>query len=448
MLKEKNHRPNIFQPVPIAQLVIFRISFGLLMLWEVWRYFHYDWIRRYYIEPAFHFKYWGFEWVQAWPNDSMYWHFYALGFLAICITIGFCYRLSAALFFIGFSYVFLLDQARYLNHFYLICLISFLLIFVPAHRAFSIDALLHPHLYSKVVPAWALWLLRIQIGLVYFFGGIAKINGDWLRGDPMRMWLAERTDFPIVGQWFTEEWMVYAFAYGGLLFDLLFFPCVLWKRTKFFALAVSLFFHFTNYHLFNIGVFPWFMLAANILFLPLNWFSRFTPANESQLFPSTTHLATRQKLLLVGISIYLVIQILLPLRHHLYKGDVHWTEEGHRFSWRMKLRDKEGYIRFILADGATKWEINPLDYLTPDQLDEMSTRPDMILQFSHYLAEKMEDDEQSGDIQVYVEARVSLNGRTPQLLIDPNANLARQSRTWQRATWILPLNSKKQEATH
>src|SRR5687767_11157820 len=172
----------LFKPVDISFLVYFRIAFGAIMLWEVYRFFTSDWITRYYVEPAIHFTYYGFSWVKPWPGRGMYVHFFVLAVAATCIIIGFCYRTAAAVFFLGFTYVFLLDQARYLNHFYLICLISFLLVFLPANRAVSLDALLSRKIRSDTVPAWALWVLRAQVGIAYFFGGIAKLNSDWLRG--------------------------------------------------------------------------------------------------------------------------------------------------------------------------------------------------------------------------------------------------------------------------
>ncbi len=195
----------LFAPVDIASLVFFRIAFGTIMAVEVLRYFYHGWIRRYYIDPTYHFSYYGFEWVQPWPGIGMYLHFIALGALAICIAYGFWYRVSTVLFFLGFTYVFLLDQANYLNHFYLIVLISFLMIFIPAHRSFSVDALERPQLRSETAPAWALWVLMAQMAIVYFYGGLAKLNDDWLRGEPIRTWLASRMDFPVIGPLFAEE---------------------------------------------------------------------------------------------------------------------------------------------------------------------------------------------------------------------------------------------------
>jgi hypothetical protein len=359
----------LFMPVDIASIVYFRIAFGAIMLWEVWCYFDHGWIKRYYIDPSFHFKYYGFDWVRPWPGDGMYLHFYVLGALAICIMVGLFYRLSTTLFFLGFTYIFLLDKTNYLNHFYLISLISLILIFVPAHRAFSIDALLRPKIRSERAPTWSLWLLRAQLGIAYFYGGIAKLNGDWLRGEPMRMWLAARTDFPLIGHWFTEDWAAYVFSYGGLLFDLLFVPCVLWWRTRFLALGVALIFHLMNSRLFSIGIFPWFMIAANLLYLTPDWPRRIFRRGRTigdQITNPPNNVRVGQHVIAAVLGLYLAGQILVPLRHYLYPGDVHWTEEGHYFSWRMKLRDKTGQAHFFVTDpvSQSQWEVDPFAYVT------------------------------------------------------------------------------------
>src|SRR6266446_4953294 len=154
-----------FTSVNIASLVFFRIAFGLLMVWEVYRYFANGWIAQHWLEPRFLFKYYGFSWVHPWPGQWLYVHLAALGLFALFIAAGFLYRISAALFFLSYTYFFLLDEAWYVNHTYLICLFSFLLIFVPAHRAFSVDAWRRPRLRSNTTPAWTLWLLRAQMAV-------------------------------------------------------------------------------------------------------------------------------------------------------------------------------------------------------------------------------------------------------------------------------------------
>jgi hypothetical protein len=417
----------------IAPLVYFRIAFGAIMFWEVLRYFHYGWIQHDYMDPLFHFTYLGFDWVRPWPGFGMVIHFAVLGVLALCILFGLFYRLSAVLFCLGFTYVFLLDQTHYLNHHYLICLLSFLLIFIPAHHARSLDALRHPRIRAAFAPAWSLWLLRAQIGLVYFFGGVAKLNGDWLHGEPMRTWLAARTDFPLIGAWFTHPLAPYLFSYGGLLLDLLFVPLILWKRSRWPVLILAVLFHVMNARLFDIGIFPWLMLSATLIL--------FVPYSNMKGIPSESKSFTRrQSVIMAALGLWLSLQILLPLRHFLYPGDVNWTEEGHRFSWHMKLRDKTGDIEFIATDPAQDitWNILPEAYLSPDQIEVMSTHPDMILQFAHYLAASLRQ-EGHADIQMRVMAYVSLNGREPELLIDPDVDLAAQPRNLFAASWILPL---------
>ena len=440
----------LFGPVDIASLVCFRIAFGVLMMVEVARYI--PRIARYYIEPSFNFTYYGFEWVKALPGDWMYVHFGVLGLAALCVTIGLCYRLAAAVFFLGFSYMFLLEQARYLNHIYLLCLIAFLMIFVPAHRAFSVDAWLRPKLRSDTVPAWALWLIRLQIGIPYVYGGIAKLNDDWLHGEPMRMWLAERADRPLFGPLFTQEWVVYFFSYGGLLFDLLIVPAMLWRRTRPYAFFAALGFHFINGNVFTIGIFPWVMAAASLMFFPPDWPRRFRdvlgrllhlspgPAAPASPPPPLPTRPTRaQTCLLAFLAAYTAWQLLFPLRHWLYPGDVAWTEEGHKFSWRMKLRDKDGSVAFYATDPASgdTWKIDLRPRIKKWQLSEMTGRPEMILELAHRLGEALRA-EGVPDVEIRAHAPISLNGRPRQLLLDPEVDLMKVERSLFPASWIRP----------
>lgn len=432
-----------FAPVDIASLVWFRIAFGAVMIWEVVRYFQKGWIPAYYIEPEFHFTYYGFGWVTPWPGRGMYVHFVVLGLAAFGIMAGLWYRLSAAVFFAGFAYVFLLDQAYYLNHFYLITLVALLLVFLPMHRNFSLDVLRRPELRSECAPAWALWLLRAQIGIPYFYGGIAKLNGDWLRGEPMRSWLAGRTDFPVIGRFFEDEWMVAGFVYGGLLLDLAIVPLLLWKRTRPFAFGFALVFHGLNAMLFNIGIFPWLMIAATLIFFEPDWPRRvgLLPPPRAACEPALLRPRPAvARLTVAAASVYLAVQALMPLRHLAYPGNVSWTEQGHLFSWHMKLRDKEARTTFVVTDPQTgeSWRERPRDCLTRRQTSKMSGHPEMILQFAHHLARHGREPGQPS-LEVRAQAMASLNGRERQLLVDPTADLATQTRNLRAAAWILPL---------
>jgi vitamin K-dependent gamma-carboxylase-like protein len=460
----------LFAPVDAASLGAFRIMFGCIMLWEVFRYFRYGWIYEYYIAPPVHFKFLFFEWVQRWPGNGMYVHFAVLGVLAALIAVGLFYRLAAALFFLGFSYVFLLDQGRYLNHFYLTCLVAFLLIWVGTDRWAALDRRLSTRPGPETVPFWNLFLLRAQMFIVYFYAGIAKLNPDWLRGEPIGSWIAARAEGLPFERLLAQPWVAWAAAYFALFFDLSIGFLLLWRRTRPVGIVLALLFHTANNFLFHIGIFPYLGMALTLLFLEPDWPRRLlarlrrtregeTPASQSadgrrqkavrsgeqepsaltaQRAPEPSALSRNRKLVLGFLGLYLAAQLLIPLRHWLYPGDVAWTEEGHRFSWRMKLRDKESMIAVMVRDPATgrEWEIDPNIYLPPHQLDEMMGRPDMVLQFAHYLRDYFRRSRGVPNPEVYASVLCSLNGAPEQELIDPDVNLAAERRTLWPAHWI------------
>ena len=442
----------LFNPVDISFLVFFRVLFGGIMLWEVYRYFTHGWIARYFVEPAVNFTYYGFSWVKPWPGRGMYIHFVVLGLASACVMVGFLYRFAAPVLFLAFTYSFLLDQTRYMNHFYLVCLISFLMCFQPAERAFSIDALLRRKIRSDVVPAWTLWLLRIQVGIPYFYGGIAKLNSDWIvGGEPMRMWLHPLTAMPGLGHLFAANWVVYSFAIGGVLLDLLVVPLLLWRRTRPFAFAAGVAFNLMNAVIFEIGIFPWLMLGALLIYFPPDLMRRLAREFTSPKEPSdasvetiadASSLSSSQKLVAGLLAAYLAVQLLLPLRHYLYPGNVSWTEEGHNFAWHMKLRTKNGDAIFTVTHPESKqtWTIKPEQYLKPHQANKVITKPDLLVQFSHFLAEEKRR-EGYDNVEVRVHAMVSLNGRQPQLLVDPNLDLTKQRVSLLPARWVLPLTT-------
>ena len=454
----------LFAPVDISSIVVFRIAFGLIMLWEVNRYLNYGWIDDIYIDPLYHFPYQGFEWVRPWPGNWMHVHFYALGLLAILITVGLWYRVSAALFWLEFTYVFLLEKGHYLNHLYLVCLISFLMIFVPAHRSFSLDARRNPKLRSDTVPAWALVLLVTQISVIYIFGGLAKLNGDWLRGEPMRRWLARETDIPIMGRWVTEEWMVYFVSYGGLLLELFVVPLLLWRKTRWYGVVALILFHRLNAEMFSIGIFPTFATAAIILFLPPD-----LPRRVVSLF-QTTHTRNRrqraarptlfeetakdsrlgfmqrpaiQRATIVFLTVYIGLQLLIPLRHFAYPDNPGWTDQGDRFAWRMMLHSKVGEISFNVTDPESEetWKVDPDEYLTRAQAGFIVGQPDMILQFSHFLADEWESRGHD-NVEVRAQSLVSFNGRDPLPLIDSTVDLATENLSIMPADWITSLDEQ------
>jgi HTTM domain/Vitamin K-dependent gamma-carboxylase, lumenal domain len=432
----------LFVPVDAGFLIYFRIVFGLVMLLWVVHYFQTGWIELLYIQPRMHFTWPGFGWVKPWPAAGMRVHFLVMGLLAAFIAAGFLYRASALLFALAFTQLFLIDKTHYQNHYYLITLVSWLMVFLPANCAASLDAVQRPAIRSSTVPAWTLWLLRFQIGLPYFFGGIAKLDSDWLHGQPMRMVLAGKTWYPLIGRFFTEEWMVQFFVWGGLAFDLLIVPALLWRRTRAMAFAVSLVFHLLNATLFSIGVFPWFMMLATVVFFDPAWPRRMLGTPRTQGFgkslgSSTT--TTRRRVIAALLAVYVAVHLALPLRHLLYQGDVNWNERGHAFSWHMLVRGKQCAVRCYVHDAKTgKTVLADLrNYLTMTQAIHLGRDPELLRFFAHHLAD---DFRRNGfaEPQVYVLAIVSLNGRKPELMIDPTVDLAAEEDSWRHPAWILP----------
>ncbi len=440
-----------FAPADIAFLAYFRIAFGTLVLANIVYYFVSGFVEANYVATRFHFTYLGFEWVRPWPSFGATLHFVALGFLAVGIVLGLFYRASSLLFAIGFTHLFLIDKAQYQNHYYLLVMVSWVMALLPAHRAFSIDALQRPHIRCKTVPAWMLWLLRFHVGLPYVFGGIAKIDADWLAGAPLRPFLATRTSYPLIGRYFTEEWCVQFFVLGGLWFDLLIVPALLWRRTRLVAYVTAVCFHLMNHTLFQIGIFPWFMIFATLVFFPPDW-----PRRLLRLRPVAVATASREvawatlpwpkRIGTVLFGSWVAFQVVWPLRHLASDDNPSWTERGHFFAWHMMLRGKTAAVRFYVTDPKTgrTGTIGLRPFLTRVQLTRMSRSPDMVLDFVHFLAGVLRD-RGYGDVEIRALVLVSLNGRKPQMIIDPNVNLAAEPRTFRRPGWILPLEEPLRE---
>ncbi len=443
------------RPVDVASLVVFRVLFGAIMLIEVFRYFGHDWVARYYIYPEFFFKYYGFEWVQPWGGDGMYWHFALLGVLAVMVLLGLFYRVASVLLFFAFCYICLLDQTRYLNHFYLTALVAFIMCLVPANRAYSLDSKIWPARRSERIPAWAVWLLVAQFEIVYFYAGLVKLNSDWLQLQPLTMWLAKRQDLPLLGALFAEQWAIAVAAWGTVALHMIGAPLLLWRKTRPYIFVLYVLFHLSNHAVWEIGIFPWLTIAGTLMFFDPDWPRRIgrwvmrkagrggQPTEQPQMSThGTSAFRPVSHWLITFLAVWLCYQVLMPLRHFVYPGDVAWTEEGHRFAWRMKLRDKNGKAYFTVSDPATDqdWEINPRRHITRKQASVMACRPDMILQFAHHLAEIWRRDMRLKQPQVRADVECSLNGRPKVTLIDPQRDLAGIPRTLGHADWILPLD--------
>ncbi|MCA9111754.1 MAG: HTTM domain-containing protein [Planctomycetaceae bacterium] len=455
-----DHRTNaswMFRPVPIDWLVVYRLAFGGVMSWYAWTFIQTGAVNQFYEIPLFHFSYDGFRWVQLidlpFQIDGEVYQFISLEYVCLLITglmimAGLFYRLAATVFAICFTHVFLIDKCYYQNHYYLVSLLALQLPFLPANRAFSIDALLFPSKASSFVPAWTLWLIRFQIGVPYFFGGIAKLNADWLRGQPVRMSMADKIDMPFVGGlWLTEEWCVQCIVWGGLLFDLLVVPGLLWKRTRMLSYGCALAFHLTNSQMWTIGIFPWLMILATTVYFEPDWprraLSRVTRQSHTAVTPQQWIAPGhwRQVSIAAVLTLFVTWQCLMPFRHLVTTGNPNWDEYSHYFSWHMLLRAKECGLRVYATDPATTRSgvVDLRSYLTARQLSVVARDPRMIHQLCRYVAQDL-SGKGFPDVEIRALALVSLNGRKAQLLIDPTVNLAAVPVENVYPSYIVPLH--------
>ena len=432
------------QPVDPSSIAVFRIAFGTVALIAIVRFFAYGWIDQLYVDPLHHFSYVGFEWVRAWPSPWMHLHFAALGALSIAIILGWRARASLVLFALGFTYVELIDKTTYLNHYYFVSLTALLLAFIPHDRAWSLDARRSGFGWT---PAWTVWVLRAQIALVYCFAGFAKLNHDWIvNAAPLRFWLPQHAHLPVIGPLLDETWVAYAFSWAGAAFDLTIVAWMLWGRSRPLAFAVLIVFHLITGQLFLIGVFPYMMIAASLIFFSPDWprrlLSRFRTRSRTVDLPSSSQPTTSTPSLLTRLAVLialalLTVQIVVPLRHYLYPGPVQWNEEGYPFSWRVLLTEKVGHVEYRVTDAQGRsWTESPARYLSPLQAERMTTQPDLILATAHFIRDHYA--QQGRQVSVAADAFVSFNGRASQRLIDPDADLAREPQGIGPKPWILP----------
>lgn len=446
------------QPVDNASVVFFRIAFGLMMAWWAWDYLASGRVTALYVAPEVHFSYYGFEWLKPWDGNGMYYHFLALVVFALMIAFGLFYRLATVGFAIGFTCFFLFERTNYQNHYYLITLFSWLLVCLPLNRNVAIDCWRSPKMIAQTVPAWVLWAIQLHVAIPYFFGGVAKLTPDWMVGQPMGKMLAMQAEFPVLGPWLAWGPTTVLFAWFGILFDLMIVPALLWKPTRAIAFVLALAFHLSNSVLFSIHVFPWFMIVASTIFFDPSWPRRLlmngqTPTsivtgNKKAAVPQWQWTSLRRvSVSLIGM--YLLFHAFWPLRHNLYGGETSWNERGHLFAWRMMLRGKEVGIGYAMRDPVTKQvtNVNHKQFMAEEQAAKFARDPEMILQFAKFLADKAE--RQGGKRpEVYALALTSLNGRKPQLIIDPNTNLAAESRgIYFSRPWVLPLTEPLRNPT-
>ena len=371
--------------------------------------------------------------------------------------IGLKYKTSIILFFLSFTYIELMDKTTYLNHYYFISILSFLLIFIPANATFSVDNIINQKKFTNI-PRWSVDVLKLLITIVYLYAGIAKINSDWLiEAMPLKIWLQSKYDLPLIGGSLLQmEWVHYAMSWGGMLYDLSIPFLLMINKTRIIAFILVLFFHVFTLILFPIGMFPHIMIFSSMIFFSSNFHekiiyqirqvitkvSKKVKPKKIEIETSDLYVIYKQNLTLFVVTSFFIIQILLPFRYQLYPGELFWHEQGYRFSWRVMLIEKIGYTNFKIRspNDGTSFMVDSSQHLTPFQLKQMSFQPDFILEFAHYLGEKYSTE--NNKVEVYAESFVALNGRPSKRFIDPDINLINEQESFKDKTWILPLEDE------
>ena len=437
------------------------------------------WVEAYYVEPVLHFKYPLFGWVHPPPEPWMTLLVGGIVVAGLLLAAGLFTRAAALAAALGFTWVFLIERVAYQNHYYLLAMVAWGAVALPLDRGWSLDNLRERRL-PAAVPAWAVWLVRLQVGLPYVFGGIAKLHPDWLSGEPMAGMLRSKSWIPPLApllpggsfeSWFPQT--VAFFTWGGLLLDLLVVPALLYRRTRPAAYAMAVAFHLSNALMFRIGVFPWFMIAATLVFFPADTLRPAFRLVFGRLAPGACRVYRRPRraaraAVLTGLAAYTLVMVTLPLRHRLHGGEVNWTESGHLFSWHMMLRGKDTAPRYTaeLPDG-TAAPVDLRGYLTPGQMRRFGRDPELLRQLATAIREggvtvvavptgRLNRVGLPGTRPVAVRPRpgnapvtptavralvlTSLNGRKPQLFVDPTVDLSRAETPWLGpADWIMPL---------
>ncbi len=429
----------LFKHIDNTGLVLFRAFFGLLITIEAFGAIATGWLRKTFVEPEFTFNFIGFEFLQILLGEKMYVYFVIMGIFGIMVMLGYKYRLSMIAYAIMWSAVYLLQKTSYNNHYYLMMLLCWMMVFLPANRWFSLDAKLNPQIKSPSMPRWCLLVLILQVWIVYTYASVAKWYPGWLDASVAELFMKGKKSYWLIGDLLQLDWVHWCIAYVGILFDLMIVPLMLWKRTRLLGFFVSVFFHLFNSIVFQIGIFPYMSISFALFFFSSETLQkRFLP--KKKLYSAGEVIIPKyNKLLITVFSIYFIFQIALPLRHWFFEDDVLWTEEGHRLSWRMMLRSKGGNLTVWVEDKKTG-ERSQYDYnklLTKKQQRSVKTKPDILWQLARRI--KNVEAQKGNDVAVYMNVRVKVNGGEYHPLIDPEVDLG--SEDWshfKHHNWILP----------
>lgn len=329
------------------------------------------------------------------------------------LALGLLPRLTALVFTVSFTYLYLIDLSFYNNHYYLWSLLGILFMVVDTQNSYSIIDFFRKD-FSKRVSSMAVQSFKLLVSIVYLYAAVVKVNADWMSGYPLIM------KFEAMGL-AGSEWIGLGMSYGGLLFDF-FMAFGLWFLAKKWYVALFYIgFHISNSFLFPIGMFPFVMIAAWLLFAaPV----KSLKTTYREILAGTLI----QKARLVTIGLFLLFNFVFPLRYLMYEGRTSWHRQGYLFSWRMmldryELKDFKFYVN--LPENEISYFVDFNQFITPRQYLKSFYDAYAIW----YMAQKLELDAiqkyGESDPQVFNIATVQLNQHEPKNIYNPDLDLTK-----------------------
>ncbi|MRI63244.1 HTTM domain-containing protein [Ornithobacterium rhinotracheale] len=439
----------LFERVDNTKLVFFRILFGFLMMLECWGAIATGWVEKTFVNVDYTFNFIGFEWTHFLLGEPMYFIYGLMGFLGFMVMIGAFYRVSSVLLFLLWTLTYFMQKSNYNNHYYFLVWISFFMAIVPAHQFYSVDASLNTKISSNSTPRWTILIFQIQLAILYFFAAVAKLYPGWLDNHylPLRLeqsaqWFLHTEHFKFMAKFLRNPNLAPLLAYGGIAFDFLFVPLLIFKPTRKLAFFAALIFHLFNSVTLHVGIFPYLALAMSLFFFDTKTLKKeiFPFKSRAMISDDLFEKKSRRPIVLYAFVGLTLLQIYLPLRHWLIPDDVLWTEEGHRMAWRMMLRTKSGEINFEthLPNGKIVQE-NLYEFLRPHQINGVQTKPDFIWQYAQELKKRYQA-QGIEDVKIYAKnSCISVNGGPCHPFVNPKVDLAHTKWSYfGHQTFILP----------
>ena len=447
-------RSLLIKSFPAFVLGYLRIITGIAILWSFID------NAAYYTETVAYFNYTntydGFDWIKPVGPELMPWLVGATFVVYVLFISGVLYRPVSILTALLTWYFFLVEKGHYNNHYYLYALLATLFVFVDGSRLSFGD--LFRQKKPERLPMWQLTIFRLQFALVYFFGGIAKLDVDWLQGFPMSFWLYDFALFELPeGSWLQALFMApetgLIYSYAGLLFDLLIPILLLSSRLRKWAVLPLVFFHISNHFFFDIGSFPFAMLMATPIFFDgealASKFKRFMPKRDGTVVLETPTTSTLKKRAATSLFVlWIGFQLLFPLRQFMFDSNPSWTGQGQWFSWRMMLVStvEACSIRIIVPEDGVDFYVTLDSYMTYHQFRKAIRTPMIMLKFIQYLKAQLKENGVLEKSIIKLEMYKSINYRPPTLFNDTTLNYANvEYNPFVKQQWILPVERKTDE---